>query len=80
MGLHDYLCCFVHISHMQIVISVVAHEHNDVFPVTGILVKGIVYGFVHERFGIAHFGYRESAYTHVFLVACCEIESFAGIE
>ena len=50
---------------MEIVVAVIAHEHQGVLPASGILVIGIVDGLVYHNPSLVDGGYRESSHTHI---------------
>ena len=55
--------------HVQVVVSIVAHEHDDILPIACVLVAHVVYRLVDHRLGIGFQDHREAPYTNIFLVA-----------
>ena len=51
----------VFISHVEIIVSVVAHEHKGVLPVTSILVVGVADGLIHHYLRLGSCSNRESS-------------------
>ena len=50
---------------MEILVAVIAHEHQGVLPGSGIGVLLVVDGLVHQYLGFLHRGHRESSYRHI---------------
>ena len=76
IGRHDGVSCFIDVFHMEIVVSVVAHKHNNVLPIASILVTCIVDGLVHNGLRIDNRSNRESPNAEVFLVDIGRINTF----
>ncbi len=70
-----HLVCWTHglqerghlvgVAHVNVVVAVVAHHHDGVFPVAGVVVFHIFNGFVHHHLGVFLRVGRQSAHRHV---------------
>ena len=80
MELHDFLGSVVGITHVHIVVAVVAHEHDDVLPVAGVAVLGVGYGLVDEHLGLGIRHHGEAPHGHVNLIGHSRAYAFALVE
>ena len=79
IGCHDGLGGLVDICHVQVVVAVVTHEHDCVFPAAAVLVFGIADGFVHQGSGIRYSRHREASHSEVFLVTAQEVAALTVV-
>ena len=80
VALYGLLRCLVGIVHVEVVVSVVAHEHYDVLPRSGILVPGIAYGLVDHYRGVCDVSHREATYSHIEHISRLWVAAFAFVE
>ena len=77
---------FFGITHVDVVVAVIAHEHQGVLPVAGIGILHITDGLVDHHLGISFCKYGEAADSHIahveFLpfVTCAEVRTLAIIK
>ena len=65
---------------MQVFVTVVAHEHDDILPVAGIGIRFIGNDLVDHRFGIIFRHHGKPSHADVELVLLHRVESFAVVE
>ena len=68
IGRHDGFSCFIDVFHVEIVVPIVAHKHNNVLPIASILIGCIVDGFVYHSLCIGYCSYWKTSNTYIFLV------------
>ena len=73
---HNGFGSIIYVAHVEIVVSIVAHKHNNVLPIASILVACIVDGLVHNGLRIDNRSNRESPNAEVFLVDIGRINTF----
>ena len=56
---------------MNIVISIVTHEHDGVLPGSAILILAVIDGLVDHDLRLGYCGYRESAHANVLQLTSC---------
>ena len=83
-GLHE-VGRLVGVAHVNVVVAVVAHHHDGVFPVAGVAVLNIAYGLVYHHLGILFRVDGQSAHGHVAHVELadrrrCKVGALAVVE
>ena len=58
----------IHIAHVCVPVAIIAHEHDNVLPRTGIFVFHIGYALVNQYFCLLHIAHGEASHSHVELV------------
>ena len=65
MVLGSFVGCIVHVAHVHIIITVVAHEHEGVLPGAGITVLGIADDLVHHHLRVVLGCHGESSHSGI---------------